>query len=144
MSPRTVAPAIALEELTEKQFEQQLIGTKSRPGVARMLGWKAYHTLRSKGSEPGYPDWTLVRDRVVFIECKSETGTVKPAQREWFAALANAGAEIYLVRPRHLEAIATVLRHRYRPREGEQPLLAALHAELEAELAHLTTEGAAP
>lgn len=133
---RSIAPVTPLDELTEKQFEQQLIGSKSRPGIARVLGWKAYHTLRSKGSEPGYPDWTLVRDRVVFIECKTETGRVSQAQREWFTALIAADAEVYLVRPRHPEAIATVLRHRYRPREGEQPLLGALLDERDAQILH--------
>ena len=109
-----VAPAIPLDELTEKQFEQQLIGSKSKPGIARMLGWRCYHTLRSKGSEPGYPDWTLVRDRVVFLELKREAGVVSDAQRAWIAALVRAQAEIYVVRPRHLDAITAVLRSRSR------------------------------
>jgi hypothetical protein len=111
---RMVAPAIPLDELTEKQFEQQLIGTNGKPGIARMLGWRCYHTLRSKGSEPGYPDWTLVRDRVIFLELKREVGVISEPQREWLTALARAGAEVYLVRPRHLGAITAVLRSRSR------------------------------
>lgn len=130
-----VAPAIPLAELTEKQFEQQLIGSNGRPGIARVLGWKAYHTLRSKGSEPGYPDWTLVRDRVVFIEAKREKGILSDAQRAWIAALVKADAEVYVVRPRHLDAISDVLRHRYRPRPGEQPNLSLLIDELHLALA---------
>lgn len=134
MSPRTVAPAIPLDELTEKQFEQQLIGTNGKPGVARMLGWRCYHTLRSKGSDPGYPDWTLVRDRVIFLELKRQAGVVSPAQREWIAALLAGDAEAYIVRPRHLDAITDVLRHRYRPRPGDQPHLTPLLDELHREL----------
>lgn len=111
--------ATPIAELSERQFEQQLIGTKTNPGVARMLGWRCYHTLRSKGSEAGYPDWTLVRDRVVFVECKRESGVVSEAQRAWLAALAEAGAEVYLVRPRHLDEMNDVLRRRRRPEPCE-------------------------
>lgn len=110
-----IAPATPLDELTEKQFEQQLIGSKGKPGVARVLGWRCYHVLRSKGSEAGYPDWTLVRDRVVFLELKRETGVLSDAQREWLGALRAAGAECYVVRPRHLDQITDVLRRRDRP-----------------------------
>jgi hypothetical protein len=124
-----VAPAIPLDELTEKQFEQQLIGTNGKPGIARMLGWRCYHTLRSKGSEPGYPDWTLVRDRVIFLELKREVGVISEPQREWLTALARAGAEVYLVRPRHLGAITAVLRSRSRADATTQ--LDELEVELE-------------
>jgi hypothetical protein len=126
---RMVAPAIPLDELTEKQFEQQLIGTNGKPGIARMLGWRCYHTLRSKGSEPGYPDWTLVRDRVIFLELKREVGVISEPQREWLTALARAGAEVYLVRPRHLGAITAVLRSRSRADATTQ--LDELEVELE-------------
>lgn len=105
---------IDLYELTEKQFEQQLIGSNGKPGIARVLGWRCYHTLRSKGSEPGYPDWTLVRERVVFLELKRETGKISGPQRDWLVALLAAGAEAYIVKPSHLDAITTVLRARGR------------------------------
>lgn len=135
MNRRSIAAAIPLDELTEKQFEQQLIGTNGKPGIARVLGWRCYHTLRSKGSEPGYPDWTLVRDRVIFLELKREAGVVSPAQREWLTALLAAGAEAYIVRPRHLDAITDVLRRRDRPRNGDKPhLIVPLTNELNREL----------
>lgn len=109
------APPLPLADLTEKQFEQQLIGTRSQPGIARVLGWKAYHTLRSKGSEPGFPDWTLARDRIVFLELKREKGVVSDAQREWIAAISAAGAEAYVVRPKDLDDITQILRQRHQP-----------------------------
>ena len=124
---------VQLEELSEKQLEQQAVGTKGKPGLARILGWKAYHTLRSKGSEPGYPDWTLVRDRVVFLELKTARGKVSPAQREWLAALRDAGAEVYLVRPADLEALSDVLARRIgsgRPLLGRSFLDVRLRQEL--------------
>lgn len=112
---RRITPAIPISDMLEKQLEQQVIGTKSNPGLARMLGWKAYHTLRSQGSEPGYPDWTLIRERVVWLELKTEKGVVSDRQVEWLTALRKAHAEVYLVRPRHLEAIAAVLQTRITP-----------------------------
>lgn len=103
-------PPIALADLSEKDWEAQLIGSANRPGLARQLGWRVYHTLRSKGSQPGYPDWTLVRERVLWIECKTETGRVSDAQKQWIRDLLTAGAEAYVLRPRHLDQAAIILR----------------------------------
>lgn len=111
-----------LQELTEKDWQQQLVGTKGNPGVARTLGWRCYHTLRSRGSEPGYPDWTLVRERVVFLELKTEAGKVSPAQKVWLSALMNAGAEVYIARPFDLDQIGRVLAHRGDPFYGRQEI----------------------
>lgn len=97
-------------QLDEKDFTALVIGTPSHPGVARHFHWKPYHTLRSKGSQPGFPDWTLVRDRIVFLELKTETGKVSDHQIGWLAALFEAGVEAYVVRPRHFDQITCVLR----------------------------------
>lgn len=107
-----VTVAKPLHELTEKEFTSQAVGTRSSPGVARMYGFKTYHTLRSKGSEAGFPDWVLVRERVVYLELKRERGRLSPAQREWLRALLDGGAEAYVVRPRDLDALVNVLAHR--------------------------------
>lgn len=103
--------ALDLKDLTEKQFEHQAIGTADHPGVARQVGFLVYHTLRSKGSQPGYPDWTLARERVIFLELKTEKNKPTDAQKKWLGALLNAGAEVYLVRPRHLEQLTRILAH---------------------------------
>lgn len=99
-----------LREFDEKEFTQLVVGTSSNPGVARMFGFRVYHTLRSKGSQPGFPDWTLARERVVFLELKTEVGKVSDHQKEWLAALNDADVEAYVVRPRHFDAITLVLR----------------------------------
>lgn len=98
--------------LDEKEFTSVLIGTNTSPGVARTFGFRVYHTLRSKGSQPGYPDWTLARDRVIFLELKTETGKVSDAQAGWLTAINAAGVEAYVVRPRHYDEIVCVLRAR--------------------------------
>lgn len=95
--------AIPLHDLTEKQWQAQVVE------LAHMLGWRHYHPLRSKGSPAGWPDLVLCRERLVHLELKTETGTTTPAQREWLRALQAAGAEVYVARPRHLDALARVL-----------------------------------
>ena len=103
---------IPLEEMDEKEWQRQVVA------LARMLGYRTYHTLRSKGSQPGYPDLTLVRaetSRFVMLELKSEIGRTTEAQREWITDLHRAGVEVYVVRPRQLQALATVLKSRTSP-----------------------------
>jgi len=108
-----------LADVTEKELQSQLFGTKV--GIAKIMGWACYHTLKSKGSEPGFPDWTIARDRVIFVELKAEKGKLSDAQITWIHVFVKAGAEVYVVRPRHLEAMSWVLRKRYRPRPGDNP-----------------------
>jgi hypothetical protein len=96
------------ELLTEKQWSSQVYD------LCRLMGWKRYHTYFSKRSPAGFPDETLVRDRVVFLELKTETGKVSPHQKEWLTALLNAGAEVYIARPRDFTGLADVLRSRHR------------------------------
>lgn len=123
-----------LDDLLEKEWEFLVIGTAAKPGPARMFGWKAYHTLRSKGSQPGYPDWTLVRDRVIFVELKREKTGCTAAQIEWLKALTAADAEVYVARPRNFDAIGHVLAARRRPRRGDNPYVDELLDELEKEI----------
>ena len=67
---------------TEKGFMQAVVD------LARLQGWKVYHTYDARKSEPGFPDLTMVRDgRLVFAELKTEKGKLTPAQEEWGEAL---------------------------------------------------------
>lgn len=134
---------IASIDISEKEWSDALVGTLGKPGLARQLGWgkgpgegAAYHTLRSKGSDSGFPDWVLVRDRPIFLELKTEAGKVSPNQRIWISTLLKGGAEVYVVRPSHLEEIGYVLqsRHRIWP-ANEAGRLPSLMAELESVLA---------
>lgn len=107
----TVAPAQPLlDGLLEKEWDFMLFGRQK--GLAPLLGWRpelCYHTLRSKGSQSGFPDRVLVRDRIIFAELKREQGKPTETQREWLDGLAGAGAEVYLWRPSDLDEIATIL-----------------------------------
>lgn len=93
-----------LDEILEKELQSQVFD------LARLLGWKrGYHTFDSRRSASGFPDIVLVRDRVVYLELKREKTKCTPAQREWLAALRDACAEVYVIRPRNLDHLAQVL-----------------------------------
>jgi len=60
--------------------------------VAAWHEWLCYHTYDSRRSEAGFPDLVLVRgSRLLFVECKSERGWVRPEQRRWLEALGAIG-----------------------------------------------------
>jgi len=95
--------------------------------LAQRRSWMTYHTLRSKGSEPGFPDLVLVRPpRLVFVELKTDSPRSGPSreQRDWLDALdavANGGGrrhrtrtgypipETYIWRPRDRDLITAAL-----------------------------------
>src|SRR5262249_31803425 len=89
--------------LAEKEFQAQVVQ------LARLLRWRVYHTYDSRRSAPGLPDLLLVRERVLWAELKTESGRVTPAQRAWIEALAAAGQEVRLWRPRDWPTIQAVL-----------------------------------
>lgn len=76
---------------------------------ATLMGWAWYHTRDSRRSPEGYPDLTLVRDRVVFAELKSERGRLTRDQERWRDRLCGAGAEWYLWRPSDWGEVVRVL-----------------------------------
>ncbi len=48
----------------------------------------------------GFPDLCLVRDRIVFIEVKGDGDRLRPDQVKWLDALAAAGVEAHVIRPK--------------------------------------------
>lgn len=77
---------------------------------ARLMGWRVAHFRPAKTEKgwrtpveadgAGFPDLCLVRgQRLLFVELKSERGTISPAQAVWLADLRNANAEVYLWTP---------------------------------------------
>ncbi len=95
-----------LIDVTEKTWQAELVQ------LARMLGFKHYHTYRSVRSPAGWPDLALVRERLVLIEVKKNDGRVSPAQADWIRHLHSAGVEVYVARPDHLQQLALVLQAR--------------------------------
>lgn len=89
--------------MTERQWQQQVID------LARLLQWSYYHTFDSRRSNPGFPDLVLWKDRTIFAELKTNHGRLTAEQRRVAEALARAGAEVYVWRPRDLDDVQRVL-----------------------------------
>ena len=67
------------------------------------LGLMRYHTLRSIGSESGYPDWTIAGPGgVLFRELKRQGKDPAAAQQAWFDVLSAAGQDADVWRPEDL------------------------------------------
>ena len=89
--------------------------------LAQILGWRVAHFRPSRtvhgwrtavqGDGAGFPDLSMVRDRVVIAELKTDARSSQPseAQTIWLERFTAAGVEAYLWRPRDLEKIAAVL-----------------------------------
>lgn len=111
--------------VTERDWQDQVVD------LARMLGWDhAYHTFDSRRSAFGFPDLVLARDRILFLELKTETGNLSDAQRGWLTALLEAGGEAYVARPRDLDLVAYVLTSRCTPAPAIGDLAALTRGEL--------------
>ncbi len=68
--------------MTEAQLQDAIIA------MAKLFGWRVYHTHDSRHSASGFPDLVLVRGReLIFAELKSEAGRLSPEQDAWLAAL---------------------------------------------------------
>jgi hypothetical protein len=80
--------------------------------LARLCGWRCYHTLRSQGSEAGFPDLVLLRQpTLLVVELKTDQGRLRPAQREWLAELDQVTSMIAEVwRPSDLDRVQQLLR----------------------------------
>jgi hypothetical protein len=92
-------------DMTEKQLMAAVVE------MAEMLGWLVYHTHDSRRSESGFPDLVCVRrERVVFIELKTEKGQLSEEQEQWLSALGLAGAAVHFWRPSDWPEIEAALR----------------------------------
>ncbi len=74
--------------------------------MARLFGWKGYHSWSSVHSPAGFPDWVFLRPpRLVFIELKREIGKLTTKQAEWIYDLSRCpGVEVYVFRPSDLDS----------------------------------------
>lgn len=110
------APAELGRHVSEAEFQESVVE------LARLLGWRVAHFRAARtltgwrtavgGDGEGFVDLVLARDRVVFAELKSDTGTLRPAQREWLIALRAAGAEVHVWKPSLWPEVEATLRRR--------------------------------
>ena len=93
--------------MTEAQWQRTVTE------AATVLGWKVYHTHDSRRSAPGFPDLVLghpEQHALIFAELKTDTGRVRPEQREWLDLLRRCGQRAYVWRPREWTDVQTILR----------------------------------
>jgi hypothetical protein len=102
--------AVASEEDFQKAVTDALtafgwLWTHFRPGRTAK-GWKT-----ALSGAPGFPDIVAVRrDRVLFIELKTEKGRLSEDQERWLSVLGLAGADVHCWRPSDWPAIEETLR----------------------------------
>lgn len=81
--------------MKEADFQRQVLEAATR------LGWRTAHFRPAQnargqwrtpvaGDGKGFPDLVLVRDRIIFAELKTDSGRVRPDQRDWLDALSMA------------------------------------------------------
>lgn len=91
---------------SEASFQTQVLR------LAKLLGYRAYHTFDSRHSEEGFPDLVLLKPGRLLIvaELKAEDGDLAPEQEVWLHAFRAAGALAYVWRPRDWSEIVSTLR----------------------------------
>lgn len=93
-------------QVTEKDFQAEVMT------AAKLLGWRTFHVLDSRGSAAGFPDVVAVRGpRLVMAELKRENGRVSDAQQAWLDDLARVQTlDTHLWRPSDWPAVEEALR----------------------------------
>jgi len=107
------ARRLLAKQISEADFQRQVIAS------AKAAGWLVQHARAAynksgRVSTPiqghaGYPDLTLLRDRLVLVELKKVGAYPSPDQRVWHERLRAAGAEFYIWRPTDWVQIDEVL-----------------------------------
>lgn len=99
--------------MTEKAFQRMEID------LARLHGWRVAHfrpcrtqhgwrtSVSADGK--GFPDLVLVRERLLFVELKTDTGIMTAEQLAWLAALRAAGQDARVWRPADWSIIEATL-----------------------------------
>lgn len=100
----SVVPAAAVRVVQSEASWQAEIET-----LAALRGWICWHDRDSRMNDAGFPDLLLIRERVVWIEVKKESGVLTKPQIAFLAALQHAGQEVYVMRPSNLGDVLRVL-----------------------------------
>jgi hypothetical protein len=105
MSVPAGIPATVAHSLTENQLQQQVLD------LASLCGWRHFHVLNSRGSDPGWPDLVLLRPpHLLVVELKRETGRLSVAQSDWLRLLEMCGVDVRIWRPSSWPEIEATLK----------------------------------
>lgn len=101
-------------DIVPESYFQDAVAT-----VARYNGWLVAHFRPAKErgqyatpvayDAEGFPDLVLVRERVVYAECKSEKGELTFEESKWIDRLQKAWEEVYVWRPSMCNDIKRIL-----------------------------------
>lgn len=101
-------------KITEKQFSSQVedlfdlyqwTWTHFRPGMMQSGRW-----VTPLSGFKGFPDYCAVKkDKLIFLELKSDKGKTSPSQKIWLSKLKDAGCDVYVFKPSDFEKIVEVL-----------------------------------
>ncbi len=102
-----------LPRISESEFMAQVIA------YAKLRRWRVAHFRAARtergwrtpvqGDGKGFPDLVLVRERVLWLELKTEKGKTSQEQNEWLSSLESAHQTVYIVRPSDWNAIERLL-----------------------------------
>jgi len=100
----TVGP-VAASAVPERDFQNAVLE------LAQLLHWRVYHVPDSRRCPAGFPDLVLCRPPVLlFVECKTDKGRIRPEQHEWLAALHECdGVRVRVWRPKDWDEIEETL-----------------------------------
>ena len=86
----------------------------------RVLGWRFCHFRPGRSErgwrtpitgDAGFPDVVAVRrDRILWLELKSEAGRLTQEQANWLAALGAAGGSVHVIRPSDWDVLEELIR----------------------------------
>lgn len=81
-------------QLSEADWQRRVID------YAQRSGWWVYHHADSRrASAAGLPDLICIRERVLWLELKTERGRVRPEQHRVIDLLQEAGETALVMRP---------------------------------------------
>jgi len=96
-------------KLTEARFQGMVVK------LAMLRGFLVFHPrkalarsgrwLTALQGHKGFPDLVLARDKILFVELKTDEGRLTAEQKRWREVILNAGGEYRLWRPCCWQAI---------------------------------------
>jgi hypothetical protein len=96
-------PDVDAVAMLEREWQEQVLE------LAKLYRWIHFHAHDSRRSPAGFPDLVLWRERVIYAELKTNTGSLTGDQERVIHQLIDAGAEVYVWRPRDLDDVHRVL-----------------------------------
>jgi hypothetical protein len=83
-----------IKPITEKEFMAQV------SKLAKLCGWRVYHTHDSRRSVAGFPDLLMIRrTHLIVAELKVGRNKPTPEQKEWLDAFHDVDATTFVWTP---------------------------------------------